>query len=181
MRRVATAAALVVIWVLLWDTFSLANIVSGALLAALLLAVFPDPAGVAAPPPVLRPVAFLRLAIHVVVGLVRSNAVVTRDVLSPRPRVHTGIVACPLRSSRPQLLGALTAVTALSPGKMPLEVRRDPPTIYLHVLHLADPADVRRSIAVLEERLVRALGTAADIAALDRSAAPPPPATESAP
>ncbi|MBA2497785.1 MAG: Na+/H+ antiporter subunit E [Acidimicrobiia bacterium] len=171
MRRLATAAALVVIWVLLWDTFSLANIVSGALLAGLLLIVFPDPGGGVAPPPVFRPVALIRLANHVVVGLVWSNAVVTHDVLSPRPRVHTGIVACPLRSSRPQLLGALAAVTALSPGKMPLEIRRDPPTIYLHVLHLADPADVRRSIAVLEERLVRALGTADDIAALGRPAA----------
>lgn len=179
MRRAATAVALVVIWALLWDTFSLANVVSGALLAGLLLFVFPDPAGVAAPPPVFRPVALVHLAIHVVVGLLRSNVVVARDVLSPRCRVHTGIVACPLRSSRPQLLGALTAVTALAPGAMPLETRRDPPTIYLHVLHLTDPADVRRSIAVLEERLVRALGTAADIAALDRSAAAPP--TEGAP
>ncbi len=180
MRRLATAAALMAIWALLWDTFSLANVVSGALLAGLLLSVFPDPDGAVAPPPVFRPVALVRLAIHVVVGLARSNAVVAHDVLSPRPRVHTGVVACPLRASRPQLLGALTAVTALSPGAMPLEIRRDPPTIYLHVLHLADPADVRRSIAVLEERLVRALGTAADIAALDRSAVPPPP-TEGAP
>lgn len=173
MRRLATAAALMAIWALLWDTFSVANVVSGALLAGLLLVVFPDPAGVAAPPPVFRPFALVRLAIHVVVGLVRSNIVVARDVLSPRCRVHTGIVACPLRSSRPQLLGALTAVAALSPGKMPLEIRRDPPTIYLHVLHLADPADVRRSIAVLEARLVRALGTADDIAALDRSSSAP--------
>ncbi len=173
MRRLATAAALMAIWVLLWDTLSFANAMSGLLVAGLLLAVFPDPGGVTAPPPVFRPLALVRLAGFVFVGLVRSNAIVTRDVLSLRLRVHTGIVACPLRTGSPQLLGAMAAITALAPGKMALEVRRDPPTIYLHVLHLANPDDVRRSIAVLEERVVRALGTSADIAALDPMAAGP--------
>jgi multicomponent Na+:H+ antiporter subunit E len=55
------------------------------------------------------------------------------------------------------------------PGSLVIDMDREQRTLALHILHVRDHADVeRRRAAVLaeEERVVRAFGSAADIAAL---------------
>ena len=67
------------------------------------------------------------------------------------------------------LLVFLANVTALTPGTMPIEVVRDPPTFYVHVLHLHDVEAVRDEIRRMEHLAIRAFGSKEAVAALDRS------------
>jgi multicomponent Na+:H+ antiporter subunit E len=163
----ATVAALVAVWVLLWGELSVGNVVSGVAVAAALLVAFPlEPL-----PHVdhqIRPLALARLLVLFAVELVLSTLTVARDVLAGPSRVRSGIVACPLRVDAPGLITLLANLLALSPGSMPIHVERDPPVIYLHVLRLRDPDEVRRRVARLEGLAVAAAGSPAALAAVRR-------------
>jgi multicomponent Na+:H+ antiporter subunit E len=163
---VGIGVSLVVVWVLFWGELSAGNVLSGAALAAALLAVFP----LEAVPHVdhrIRPLAILRLTVHFAIDLVVSTVLVARDVLVPS-RTRTGIVACPLRVDAPGLATFLANLLALSPGTMPIEVAQGPPVIYVHVLRVDSPDAVRRRVARLEELAVAALGSPAALAAVRR-------------
>src|SRR3546814_19429977 len=68
-----------------------------------------------------------------------STLVTAADVVRPRSRVRTGIVACPLRVDNDGLVTSLANLIAVSPGTMPIEVTYNQPVIYVHVLHNDDP------------------------------------------
>ncbi|HRE00029.1 MAG TPA: Na+/H+ antiporter subunit E [Ilumatobacteraceae bacterium] len=85
--------------------------------------------------------------------------------------IHTGIVACPLRTDSEAILTFLANVLSLTPGTMAVHVQNDPPLIYVHVLHLRSPDDTRRSFYNLEELTVRAFGSPEAILALGGPAA----------
>ena len=46
--------------------------------------------------------------------------------------VSTGIIACPLRVPEPGLATFLANLLALSPGTLPIHVRKDPLVLYIH-------------------------------------------------
>jgi multicomponent Na+:H+ antiporter subunit E len=166
MALVAYGGGLVVIWVLAWGSPSVANVASGVAVAAVLLAVAPDTWPGRSRPRV-RPVAIVRFAASALAKVVESNVVLTREVLSPRSRIHTGVVGVPLPECSDALLALMTNVMALTPGTMPLEVTREPTVIYVHVLHLHDVEDVRREVQQLAALAYRAFGSDAAVAALD--------------
>lgn len=168
--RVGLAAGLVTVWVLLWGELSAANVLSGFAVAVALLVVIPlnDVTHVDHR---IHPLGVLRLAVYFVVELVLSTAQVARDVLIGPSRVRTGIVACPLRVDADGLVTFLANLLALAPGTLPIHLSHDPLVLYLHILRLEDPDEVRRRVARLEELAVGALGSPAMIAAC---AAPPP-------
>jgi multicomponent Na+:H+ antiporter subunit E len=156
---------LIALWVLLWGELSVANVVSGALVVALVVAVLPD-VGVGFTRPTVQPLWALRFAASVATGLVRANLVVSLEVLTPRPTVNTGIVAVPLPHCSDPLLTLVANVLGLAPGTMPIEVTRDPAVIYVHVLHLHDVEAVRADVTRLAELAVRAFGSPEARAAL---------------
>jgi multicomponent Na+:H+ antiporter subunit E len=156
--RVGIASALVALWVLLWGEASLANVLSGIVIAAALLAAFPGDRRADAARFVIRPFAALRLAGWFVVQLVGSNILLTREVLSPRSRVNTGVVACPLRTSSSRLTTVITNVIALTPGTMTVEITLEPTVLYVHVLRLDDVDTVRDSVSHLESLVLAAFG-----------------------
>lgn len=78
-----------------------------------------------------------------------------------------------LRTDSDLLLTIVAEALTLVPGSLVIDMDRPQRTLALHILHVRDLADVdRRRAAVLaeEERVVRAFGSADQIAAL----APPP-------
>lgn len=168
MIRAAFAATLTLIWVLAWGSPSPANVLGGVAVAAVLMAVAPDswPAGRLR----LRPVAIARFAGYVVVKALESNLVITREILTRRSRVHTGVVAVPLPECSDGLITLVANVMALTPGTMPIEVTRGPTVLYVHILHLHDVEATRAEIRKLAELAYRAFGSEAAVAALD---APP--------
>jgi multicomponent Na+:H+ antiporter subunit E len=156
---------LVAIWVLLWGELTVANLASGIVVALVLSVVVPGGRG-RARLPVVRPVALARLGGYLLVQLVVSNWVLTREVLARRSRIRTGVVVVPLTGCSDELLTLITNFVTLTPGTAPVDVERDPPSMSVHVLHLDDVEEVRRDIWRLRDLTVRAFGSRAAIAAL---------------
>jgi multicomponent Na+:H+ antiporter subunit E len=164
LRQGLYVLGLTAVWVMLWDRVSVANIASGVLVAVVLLVVFPtrrQTGQVGAT--VIRPLAIARLLGYVAVQLVVSNWLVAREIVSRRSHIRTGIVACRLHTTSPNLITLISSILEISPGTMTVELRAEPPTLYLHVLMLRDVLDARRSVAHLESLVLRAFGTASDV------------------
>lgn len=151
--RVAFALWLVLVWIALWGDFTLANLVGGVLVATALLAVFPSagPSGNL----VVRPLAALRFLAYFAYKLVEANAVVAWEIITPSNEgVHEGIVAVPVTGASDAVVTVLANAISLTPGTLTLEVRDDPPMLFVHVLHLRSIEDTRADVQRLE-RLVR--------------------------
>jgi multicomponent Na+:H+ antiporter subunit E len=148
---------LVVFWLLAWGDFSVVNVVSGAVLAGLLLVAFPR-TSFAIPRVRLKISGLIRLVVHILRQLVISSALVARVVMSRRSRVRTGVLAYPMRDASPTVMSTLANAIALTPGTMTVEATTDPPVLYVHFLLLDDIEHARRGIAHLESLVIEALG-----------------------
>jgi multicomponent Na+:H+ antiporter subunit E len=163
MTQVVRCCWLVAVWLLLWGTVTAANILSGVAVAALVITV----AGRRrATPVIVRPLAALRLAGHFAVHLVAATAYVAWEVVTPRNRIRTGIVAVPLHGCSDAVATLIADVISLTPGTLTVEVDPDPLTLYVHVLHLRDVERVRRDVRRIEVLAVRAFGSAEALAGL---------------
>jgi multicomponent Na+:H+ antiporter subunit E len=152
----------------MWGRLSFANVASGVLVALALLALIPP--GGSRPHYVFRPVAVVRFVAYFLRQLVVANAALTREIVTPRDRIRTGVIAVPMEAGISDgLLVFLANVTALTPGTMPIEVQRDPPMFYVHVLHLHDVEAVRKEIRRMEHLVIRAFGPKEAVAALERA------------
>jgi multicomponent Na+:H+ antiporter subunit E len=158
-------AMLLAIWLLAWGSLSWANVLSGLVVAGGLMVALPD-ARRRARLPVIRPVPLIRLGLRLAKDLVVANLVLIREVLSPWPRISTGVVRVPLPECSDQLLTLLANLVALTPGTIPVEVERDPGVMVVHVLHLHSVEEVRQDIWSLRDLVVRAFGSPAAVAAV---------------
>jgi multicomponent Na+:H+ antiporter subunit E len=166
MRSWMYAIGLATIWVLLWGSASPANVLSGLAIGWLLVLIVPGlrrPGGRL----VFRPKALARLAWHMLVTIVTSNATLVREVLAPTERLRTAVIGVPLPGCSDEVLTLVSNLIALSPGTMPLELTYDPLVLYVHVLHLRDLETTRRDIFHLTDLTVRAFGSAESVAAQD--------------
>jgi multicomponent Na+:H+ antiporter subunit E len=161
MRTVLRIAFLTAIWTLAWGSLTVANVASGILVSGVLLLVYPIERGATGNRWLIRPrpLAMVKLIGFIVADLIVSNALISREIVTRRSRIRTGIVACRLRTNSEQITTFLAAVLALVPGTIPVKLEADPSVIYVHVLHLYDVEKVRRSVARLEAMTVRAIGT----------------------
>jgi multicomponent Na+:H+ antiporter subunit E len=166
-RSLGWAVALAAIWVLMWGSASPANVLSGLAIGTLLVLVVPGLRRRRTGRTRVRPVAIARLVGYMVVTTIRSNAELTREVLSPRARLRTAIVGVPLPGCSDEVLTLMTNLLAISPGTMPIELRTNPVVLYVHILHLTDVERVRREILRLTDLAVRAFGTDEAIAEQD--------------
>ncbi|MEU4368474.1 Na+/H+ antiporter subunit E [Micromonospora chersina] len=159
---------LVAIWLLLWGDLSWGNLLAGLVVGAAVLLFFPLP-------PVtfggrLRPGPLLVLAVTFAAELVSASLHVAAVALRPGYRPRGAIIAAPLRV-RTDLNLALTAeVISLVPGTLILEVDRDHGVLYVHVLDVRGPEDLtgsRERILAVERRIVRAVGSPAEVRQLE--------------
>lgn len=155
---------LTVLWVLLWGGLSAANVLSGIVvsLAVVTVAGLPkvarrgdtDAARV-------RVGATLWFGLYVLYKLVESNLVLAWEIITPRNRINSGVVAVPLRTESNMAMLVVANVITLTPGTMTIEVGGNPPILYVNVLHLHDIDQVRRDLLRIEELSVRAFGSTA--------------------
>lgn len=174
MSRALLVVWLVFVWVLLWGSPSPANLLSGLLVAVVLVVAFP----LAREREVgLHPIAVARYGLRFALELVTATASVAVTVLRPRMGLEQGIVAVPLRASSPVVVSFIANSISLTPGTLTVDVRprtfgidegrnEEAPTIYVHTLIVGDPEHVRRDTRRLEELAVAAFGTPADRAAV---------------
>ncbi len=163
MTRLVRLVVLTAVWVALWSDLTAANLVSGVVVAGLIIAAFDTwrPGRF-----VVRPVAVLKLAGYVGYQLAVSSLVVARTVVAPRRRIRTGIVAVPLRGCSDAVATLIADAITLTPGTLTLEVRRAPLTLYVHALDVRDPAVLQAEIRTLEVLAVKAFGDEDAIAGL---------------
>jgi multicomponent Na+:H+ antiporter subunit E len=161
-----TIVAVTVIWTLAWGSLSAANVLSGVAVALLLLWIIPDDtSGLRRRSPV-RPLAIARFVGYVLVQVVQSNVVLSREVLARHSRINTGVVAVPLPDCSDGLITLIANTIALTPGTMPIQVDRNPTVLYVHVLQLSDIEEARGEIRHLADLAYRAFGSDRAIAEL---------------
>lgn len=162
--RIVRFAAVMVwsatVWVALWSDLSLANVVWGLVIGAVLAVVVPTRTG--ARQVGVRPLALLRFAGYFVVALVQASALVAWEVITPGSRINEGIVATELRTRSPGVVTLIANAISLTPGTLTLEVHDDPPTLYVHILHLRTVEQAREDIRRLEDLAIAAFPGIAD-------------------
>ncbi len=159
---------LVLVWNLLWGTWSWANLISGLLVALGVTLLLPLPPVVGGAR--IRPAALLRFLVHFVVDLISSGALVAWQTVRPTGIDRSAIITVQLRTDSDLLLTILTESLTLVPGSMVIDLDREHRTIALHILHVRDESDVERQregVLAEEDRVVRAFGSPDEIAALD--------------
>ena len=164
---------LVLVWNLLWGTWSWANLISGTVLALAVTVVLPLPPVVGGTR--VHPAALLRFLGHFVVDLVLSAAQVAWQTLRPGGIRYSAILLVQMRTDSDLLLTIIAEALTLVPGSLVIDMDRESRTLAMHILHVRDEADVeRRRAAVLaeEDRVVRAFGSASEIAALEAADIP---------
>ena len=170
---------LTVVWLLLWDQVSLFLVLTGVLLALAVGWVFPLPRidlhGR------FRPVQGLRLLGRLLLDVVRSSVQVVGLVFRFGSLPRSAIVRVPLRSRSDLYLTQTAELVSLVPGTLVLEARRSTSTLYLHVLGATDAQglqDAVQGVLDAEARVLRAFGSAAEVAALDGGRPQPDPAVD---
>lgn len=176
-RSLVAIAWATVVWTALWGSVTVANLLAGVAIGiatVLLVPVSPDRRDAGDRGRLgLHPLAGLAFLGYFLRLLVVASAVVAWEVVTPRNRIHQGIVRLPLRTTSPGVATVIANAISLTPGTVTLEVAPDPLILYVHVLHLREVDHVRNDLRELEERALRAF----DPRALERPV-PQPPAQE---
>ncbi|HSP52842.1 MAG TPA: Na+/H+ antiporter subunit E [Cryobacterium sp.] len=169
LNQVPLVLGLVLLWMLLWGSYSGLTVLTGALLAVIVSVGFYLPAVELG----LRVnfwyafVYFSRLLFDIVLGSVQVAAL----ALSPRYTPSNAIVAVHLRTRSDFVLTLTGVSTSIVPGAIVVDVDRVRSTLYLHVLNVHRPEQVERfrnGVLDEERRIVMALGSRQDVERLRR-------------
>ena len=162
---------LIALWMLLWGQFTWVAFLTGLVAAVVVTRVFRLP-----PVELSGRVNLWFGAIFVIeflVALVLGSLTVAAQALDFRRQPGTAIIAVPLVTDD-DLIMTHTAVTAsLIPGSLIVETDRDRRILYLHVLGVRSAGDVekqRESVKKWERRIVMAVGSRAQVAAVREDA-----------
>ncbi|GAA2272798.1 Na+/H+ antiporter subunit E [Glycomyces scopariae] len=161
--RVTAVIGLILVWNLLWGSFTWLNTISGAVIAVLLLVVFPLP-------PVkfggrLRPLHVVTFFARFFFDLVVASFQVA--FLAFRPgEPKSAIVAVRLRVRSDLNMTLVAEAVSLVPGSLIAEADQRTGTLYIHMLGVKDATHLehlRAEVLRLEARLVRAIGSDAEL------------------
>lgn len=172
-RQLPFLVWLIALWMLLWGQFTVLAFVTGLIAAIAVTRVF------RLPPVELSGRVNLWYGLIFVLAflgaVVRGSLTVAWQVLDLRRQPGTAIIAVRLRIDD-DLIMTHTAVTAsLIPGSLVVDADRDRRILYLHVIGIRNHADVeaqRESVLRWERRIVRAVGSRAQLALVNADDAP---------
>jgi multicomponent Na+:H+ antiporter subunit E len=161
LRRAVPVVWLMIVWVLLWGTFSWANVLGGLTVGLLVLLIFPLPAAPGGG--WIRPRAAFGAVARFVGDLVVSSLQVARQSLQAvtGPPIRSSVIGIRLESSSEFVMAMITETLSLVPGSVVIEARPEEQMIFAHVLGAGDAravADYREQVARLEGEIVAALG-----------------------
>ncbi|MDO0973118.1 Na+/H+ antiporter subunit E [Mycolicibacterium frederiksbergense] len=161
--RIWTLCWLTLVWILLWGTFSAANIASGLMVALVITLLLPLPRV-----PVegrVRPLALVRLILYVSAQLVVSSFQVAWLAIRPGPPPATAVLRAHLSVKSDLVLALAAGVLTLIPGSVVLEIDQKRRLLYLHVLDVGSDANVERfyrQVKTVERLMVAAFERDAD-------------------
>ncbi|PZM97142.1 MAG: Na+/H+ antiporter subunit E [Actinobacteria bacterium] len=159
-NRIIAVTVLVTVWILLWGTVSWANLLSGLVVAAVVLTAFPLPPVTFAGR--IRLIGSLRFLIRFLSDIVAASIQISLLAFRFGHTVHSAIIAVPLRVNSDLNLTLTGEAVSLVPGSLILDVDRARGILYIHVVGVATDEEVeafRRSVYEVEARIVRAIGS----------------------
>ena len=163
---------LIALWMLLWGQFTWLAFLTGLIAALVVTRVFRLP-----------PVELsgrvnlwwgLVFVVEFLVAVVLGSLTVAWQVLDFRRQPGAAIIAAQLVTDDDLIMTHVGVTCSLIPGSLIVDTDRDRRILYLHVIGVRDDADVekqRASVHHWEERIVRAVGSRAQLQAM-RDAAP---------
>jgi multicomponent Na+:H+ antiporter subunit E len=89
--------------------------------------------------------------------LVKANAYVAWEVITPGTSIRPGIIACPIRARSELEITLLANLITMTPGTLTLDLSPDEHVLYVHGLHVRDPDHLRAQVWTLERRLLAVL------------------------
>lgn len=158
---------LIVLWMLLWGQFTVLSLLTGIAVAVFVTRVFRLPTVELSGRINLWWTAVL--LVRFLAAVVHGSLTVALQVLNPRRQPGTAIIAVPLRYADDLVMTHVAVTASLIPGSLVVEADRDNRTLYLHVIGVRSRADADRQRAGVlrwERRIVRALGSPAQMQAL---------------
>jgi multicomponent Na+:H+ antiporter subunit E len=158
------------IWVVLNNSFTLADVIVGLLFGFLairlswpVLSSEPFSFGrffsLGKRNPIVLTGMWIRFIIFGFIEVVKSNIAVVKVVLAPKMKLNPGIVAIPLDIKSDAGITTLANVITLTPGTVSLDVSSDRKTLYIHAFNVtdADADALRRETKETFERRVQEL------------------------
>ncbi len=172
---------LIALWMLLWGQFTVLSFLTGLVAAIAVTRVFRLP-----PVQLSGRLNFWYGLVFVVTFLtdvVRGSLIVAAQVLDFRRQPGAAIIAVPLRTDDDLIMTHVGVTASLIPGSLIVEADRDRRILYLHVIGVRSDEDVekqRAAVLLFERRIVRAVGSRAQLAQVEsatdtRRSAPPAP------
>lgn len=155
---------LVILWMVLWGQFTGLSAVTGIVVAVVVTRFFYlPPAGLSGR---INPWHTLVFLIFFFSDVVVASFQVAYFALDPRPIPRSSVIGIQLRT-RSDLIMTLDAIAmSLVPGSLVVEVDRERSILYLHTFATRSPKDVeamRRKVLLVEARIVKAIGSRADL------------------
>lgn len=154
--RIWVLCWLILVWILLWGTFSAANVISGLLIALVITVLLPLPAV-----PVegrVHPLSLLRLILSVFYELVISSAQVAWLAVKPGPPPLSAVMRAHLAVKSDLVLALAVTIFNLVPGSIVLEIDQSRRMLYMHVIDVGNKRAVQRfyrQVSKVERLLVR--------------------------
>ncbi|WP_159841335.1 Na+/H+ antiporter subunit E [Nocardia sp. CY41] len=152
--RVGVLVWLTLVWLVLWGDLSVANLLGGLVVAALIMVALPLPRV-----PVsgrLNPLPLLELVLVSAYYALESSLQVAWFAIRPAPTPVSGVLRVYARTRSDLVLVLWTDVLNLIPGTMVLEIDRRRCVVYVHVLDVGSDAAVDKFFRITR-RLERLL------------------------
>ena len=173
-QEIPLLIGMMLVWGALWQDFAIGNLVFGLLISLLLVRVF------RLPPIILSGRFNIWRAVVFVGAFLRDVTLASFEVMFLAvfrgPRTKSAVITVTLRTESDLLVTFVGHVLTLVPGSYVVEVDRRSSTLYLHVLNVNDEAGVekaRASVMMIEERLIRMMGTKEELAELNAEKSAP--------
>lgn len=160
-------AWLVVLWMLLWNQFTLLSFVTGLVVAVFVTRVFRLPTIELSGRVNLWYGALF--VVQFLFAILRGAIAVTIQVFDFRRQPGAAIIAVPLKYADDLIMTHVSVTSSLIPGSLVVETDRDRRVLYLHIIGVRTRADAdaqRDGVLRWEKRIVRALGSPAQYRAL---------------
>lgn len=153
MKRVGIVVLLIVAWIAITGSLTIANGLLALAVAVLSLGI--ARAHISEAKLKVRPWAALLLAMLFIKELALSAYRVALQVIRPKLVLRPGIFAFPLALERDFEITLLANLITLTPGTLSVDVSGDRKILYVHALDCSDPAALKRDIADGFERRIR--------------------------
>ncbi|QYH37062.1 Na+/H+ antiporter subunit E [Salinibacterium sp. M195] len=163
---------LVLLWTVLWGQATWVSVITGFIVAITVTRVFYlPPAELSGRLNVWYLLVFLA---HFFLDVAIASFTVAFQALNPRPIPASSVIGISLRTSSDLIMTLDAIAMSLVPGSLVVEADRERGILYLHTFATQTPEDIegmRRKVLIVEARIVRAIGSKADLARIHESEA----------